>query len=159
MTQSANASSKFVWPPVIYGAAFLAAYFAGGWVALPVAPRGGTRIVAIYAGLALVGAGLAIALVAEFQFIRAQTATLPIRPASALVTGGIYRFSRNPMYLGMSFVLAGFGLAANSLWYLLALAPAMYAVFRLAIEPEERYLETKFGEAYRSYRRRARRWL
>ena len=61
------------------------------------------------------------------------------------------------MYPGMSLALAGFGLAANSLWYLLALPVAMFAVFSRAIAPEERCLEAAFGEACRAWRRRVRR--
>ena len=159
MTQAPNAPSKFVWPPVIYGTAFLAAYAAGGRWPAPVFHGGAPRLVALYAGLAFVAAGLLIAFLAEISFLRAGTATLPIRPATALVTAGVYRHTRNPMYLGMTLVLAGFGLAANSLWYLAATPLAMFAVLRLAILPEEAWLTARFGAAYMAWKGRTRRWI
>ncbi len=159
MAQSPRASSNFIWPPVVYGGAFLLAYAAGGWQPLPFAPAGLARVAALYAGLALLAAGFSVALVAEMNFLRAGTATLPTRPARVLVRGGIYRFTRNPMYLGMSLMLAGLGLAANSAWYLLTLPLAMILVFKLAIEREERYLEQTFGREYLDWKARVRRWI
>jgi len=83
----------------------------------------------------------------------------PTKPSSALVTSGIYRWTRNPMYLGMSLILGGIGLAAGSLWFLIALPIAMIAVTKLAIEREERYLAQLFGQPYLDYKARVRRWL
>ena len=111
------------------------------------------------AGLAIIAGGVAIALWAEIAFLRAGTATLPIYPSSTIVSSGIYRFSRNPMYLGMSLFTAGLVLAFNSAWYLATLACAIVAVTRLAIVPEEKYLERKFGQSYLGYKTRVRRWL
>ena len=91
--------------------------------------------------------GMALALWAEVGFKRARTAVLPTRPTTAIVTGGPYRFTRNPMYLGMSLGLAGCAGAFNSWWFVIALPIAMLAVTKLAIEPEEAYLERKFGSA------------
>ena len=72
---------------------------------------------------------------------------------------GVYRFTRNPMYLGMALVHGGVALWLLDGWLLVTLPLAMAVVHRIAIQPEEIYLEQKFGEAYASYRRRVRRWL
>lgn len=72
---------------------------------------------------------------------------------------GPYRFSRNPDYLGQALVVAGLGLVLGNGWVLLALVPALLLVRYGVIAREERYLERKFGEDYRCFRRRVRRWL
>ena len=94
-------------------------------------------------------------------FLRARTTPNPLQPqqASTLVTDGIYRCTRNPMYLGMALALLGW---AGWLAHPLALACiplAMAWLQRFQIQPEERILEQRFGEAFRRYRQRVRRWL
>ena len=112
----------------------------------------------LLAGLA-VGGGIALA--GLIAFLRARTTPNPLQPqqASTLVTDGIYRFTRNPMYLGMALALLGW---AGWLAHPLALACiplAMAWLQRFQIQPEERILEQRFGEAFRRYRQRVRRWL
>ncbi len=112
---------------------------------------------ALGAGLLLAGLGLAFACFLRFR--AADTAIEPWKPASALVAQGPYRFSRNPIYLGLMLCLAGVGAMANSLWILAMLLP-LWAFLRVAvIALEERYLESRFGEDYRLYCSRVRRWL
>ena len=159
MRPNADASSNFIWPPTIYGGAFVLAALATWFVPLPAIGPGVWRWIGAAAGVALIAAGAAVALAAEHGFKRAGTAVLPTRPTTAIVSHGVYRYTRNPMYLGMSLVLAGIGLAANSWWFVIALPVAMVAVFKLAIAREERYLEQKFGAEYRAYKVRVRRWL
>jgi protein-S-isoprenylcysteine O-methyltransferase Ste14 len=110
-------------------------------------------------GLVPLAAGITLASVADLQFKRAGTAVKPFVPASTLVTGGVFRASRNPMYLGLALVLAG---AA----FLLASAPALivapaYAAWVSSrfIVREERQLAEQFGDAYSAYRAKIRRWL
>ena len=81
------------------------------------------------------------------------------KPSTALVTDGIYRWTRNPMYVGLSLILVGIGLATGSVWFLVALPFAVFAVTKLAIEREELYLADKFGAAYHDYKARVRRWF
>lgn len=90
---------------------------------------------------------------------RHGTTIYPNGQASALVTDGPYRYSRNPMYLGMALLVLGFALALGSVGALLGVPVFMLAVQWLFILPEEQRLEGLFGEAYRSYCRRVRRWL
>jgi len=110
-------------------------------------------------GWALVAGGLALMWTGLATFLLARTAVLPIRPATRLVTTGIYRFSRNPMYLGMTLVYAGSALVIDSVWPLALLPLVLVLLVRFVIRLEERYLAARFGEAYEAYRRRVRRWI
>jgi protein-S-isoprenylcysteine O-methyltransferase Ste14 len=153
-----DASSPFIWPPTIYGSAVLVAGLLSWFAAWPFQDSA-LRVPAIAVGVALGLLGGAIALLAELRFKAAGTAVLPTRPTTAIVSTGIYRFTRNPMYLGMSLGLAGLGLGFNQLWFLLALPVAMLAVTKLAIEREEAYLAQKFGADYLAYKAKVRRWV
>ncbi len=158
MSKPNDASSPFIWPPAIYGSATLIAGLLSFFAAWPFEPAA-VRLTAIMAGVATLCLGGAIALAAEIGFKRAGTAVLPTRPTTVIVSTGIYRFTRNPMYLGMSLALAGLGLALDQLWFLIALPVAMAAVTRLAIEREETYLAAKFGTEYLAYKAKVRRWV
>jgi protein-S-isoprenylcysteine O-methyltransferase Ste14 len=109
--------------------------------------------------LSVCGAMLALAGVVEFR--RAQTTVNPLTPeaSSAIVTSRVYRFSRNPMYLGMLLLLSGLAtLLANPLNFLL-LPMFVLILNHLQIIPEENFLLAKFGQDYRDYQHQVRRWL
>jgi protein-S-isoprenylcysteine O-methyltransferase Ste14 len=107
----------------------------------------------------LVILGLAVVTVALRAFRRAGTNVETPKPTIALVTGGVYAWSRNPMYVALALLFAGIAILANSGW-LAALWVVYVAVLRIGvIAAEERYLEGKFGDQYRAYRARVRRWL
>ena len=110
-------------------------------------------------GIALAG-GL-IALAGAWQFHRARTTVNPLSPAkaSALVTNGVYRLTRNPMYLGMALVLVGWAVWLGNAAALLGLPLFVVLLDTLQIQPEERVLRQRFGEAYARYAARVRRWL
>ena len=110
-------------------------------------------------GAALVLAGSGLALPAVFAFRRAGTHAEPWKPTTAFVVRGPYRFTRNPMYVGMVLVNIGIAALANSLWPLLVLPVSVALVRWGVIAREERYLERKFGAEYRAYKERVRRWL
>ena len=150
------ASSRFPWPPAIYGSAALLAALMS-WLA-PLGP-GASGTVLRPLGIVVIVAGFALGLSAIRLFRRAGTPAAPIRPSTALVTGGIYRWTRNPMYLGMSCILVGLGIATGSLWFFIALPLGLFAVTKLAIEPEEAYLARSFGQAYLDYKASVRRWV
>ncbi len=154
----AQASSKFAWPPVIYGTASLLSGLLAWLVPLSFAPEADRRAMRLF-GIVLILAGVLIGLGAARLFKRAGTPVAPIKASTALVTGGIYRLTRNPMYLGFSIMLLGIAIATGSLWFLIGLAMAMLTVTKLAIEKEEAYLAEKFGTAYLDYKSRVRRWL
>lgn len=115
--------------------------------------------VAVAIGVALAGAGLNIAVLGVCQFTRARTTVLPFGGTSRIVEAGIYKLTRNPMYLGMAFAYAGCAFLVNSPWCLAFMPIAIVLVQVLAIEREEQYLAEKFGHVYGSYRSRVRRWI
>lgn len=90
---------------------------------------------------------------------RRQTTIMPHRAASYLVTEGPFRFSRNPIYVSHVFLIFGLGLFLGSPFTLLLTPVLAFGLTKLAIEPEERHLLEKFGDDYRSYMARTRRWL
>ena len=90
---------------------------------------------------------------------RAGTNIRPDQPTLAIVSDGPFRFTRNPLYLALTGLYAGIALLVNALWPLLLLAPVLAVLRWGVIAREERYLEAKFGEAYRAYRSRVRRWV
>jgi len=102
---------------------------------------------------------LLLAPAAAITMARAKTAILPHHTSTALVTAGPFRHSRNPLYLSMGLVVAGVAFAVNSLAVLLAIVPWAAVMRWGVIGREERYLEAKFGDDYRAYCRRVRRWL
>lgn len=99
----------------------------------------------------LVAIGLALILAGGHYFSLAKTNIPPYKPALHLVTDGLYAFVRNPMYVGLGFMLAGLAVAFASDWTLVLMIPAAIVLHRGVVLREERYLETKFGDAYRQY--------
>jgi protein-S-isoprenylcysteine O-methyltransferase Ste14 len=115
----------------------------------------------MYVGLAFAQASGVLALAAAATLWHARTTINPFTPANAtsLVTGGVYRLSRNPIYLSLLLLLLAYAirLDAPAVW----LAPVLFVAYvtRFQIQPEERVLQAKFGDAYRQYQARTRRWL
>lgn len=104
-------------------------------------------------------AGLAVVATAFRQFARAGTNLPTHRPTTALVVDGLYRWSRNPIYVALTLAYLGLALVLASPWTV-ALLPAVLAVMRYGVVGrEERYLEAKFGDAYRAYKASVRRWI
>ncbi len=110
-------------------------------------------------GLLLVLAAMALLAWAVATFWRAKTTIIPHRRASFLALGGPYRFTRNPMYVGMALLYLGLTLLLDSPWPLLLLPVVLLIVDRYVIRREERHLEARFGADFDAYRRRVRRWL
>jgi len=111
------------------------------------------------AGAALMACGLALAIWAGRTFRRAGTPVNPFEPSSALVRQGPFRFSRNPIYVGMAVLYLGGSILANTFWPVLFLPLSLGVLYFTVIRREERYLSTKFGAAYDEYRRQVRRWI
>ena len=142
-------------PPLAYVAGLLAG--AGLELAFPVDwPPTAVAIAGAVAGVAL---WLAFDGSAMSSFRRNRTSMVPFKPSNALVTSGPYRYSRNPMYVGMAFLYLGLTLAFGLVWAMALLPLVLLAVDRLVIAREEAYLERRFGDAYRDYRAEVRRWL
>jgi protein-S-isoprenylcysteine O-methyltransferase Ste14 len=143
-------------PPAYYAAGFAA----GMLLNTAVVPLTiGARPVSAMVGAAGVAAGVALAVTGVVQVVRHHTTIVPHHPVSALITTGVYRISRNPMYTGLAIAYLGGALLAGSWWPLIILPAVLLAVQRVVIIPEERYLASHFGSAYADYRARIRRWL
>ncbi len=114
-----------------------------------------------YLMYALLGIALALGVVALVQFFRTKTTIDPTKPskASKLVSDGIYRFSRNPMYLGLLIMLLVFGLWLGNAFNILVVAGFVAYMNKFQIIPEEDILTEMFGEQYLQFRTRVRRWL
>ncbi len=105
--------------------------------------------------------GFAVVVQGMLSFRRAKTTINPVKPdaASAIVTDGVYRFTRNPMYVGLTCILIGWAVLLTVPWAFLG--PVLFVLYltRFQIIPEERILSAKFGREYEEYRARVRRWL
>jgi protein-S-isoprenylcysteine O-methyltransferase Ste14 len=93
------------------------------------------------------------------MFRRSGQSPIPTRPTPSIIERGPYRFTRNPMYLQMVLVCIGVAVIASSAWIIVLTPVCAWALDRIAIVPEEAYLERKFGASYLAYKRRVRRWL
>jgi protein-S-isoprenylcysteine O-methyltransferase Ste14 len=115
----------------------------------------------VVVALALLGAGVALALAGVLAFRRQGTTVNPLTPSatSSFVSGGVYRVSRNPMYLGFLLLLAGWAAYLANAGAALLLPGFVFYMTRYQIKPEERALLEKFGGDYGQYASRVRRWL
>lgn len=142
-------------PPLI----FLMGLFVGYWLEYLWPSPALPDEIGYSLGVLLGVVGLATALPALFGFRRAGTSPEPWHPSTALVTEGLYRYTRNPMYVGMALIFLGVTAAFGGVWMLLLLLPTLMTMHYGVIVREEQYLESKFGEAYRDYKLSVRRWL
>lgn len=152
---SDEASGVRIPPPLFYVAGFLAGV--GLELAFPIG-RPPLAISVLGTGIGAVG-WLALDGAAMLSFTRARTSMVPMRPSAVLVTTGPYRFTRNPMYLGMAFLYLALAFALGFVWPLILLPVVIAAVDQLVVAIEEAYLVRRFGQPYCDYMTEARRWL
>jgi protein-S-isoprenylcysteine O-methyltransferase Ste14 len=117
------------------------------------------QVLRIAAGVAIVAAGMAMMAAGHRAMSRHGTNVNPLRPTTALVTDGVFRYTRNPLYVGVSVALCGIALIFALDWVLVLIVPAFMLLHFAVVRREERYLEQKFGDAYRLYRARVPRYL
>jgi protein-S-isoprenylcysteine O-methyltransferase Ste14 len=141
--------------PLLYGGAFLIGSLLHYLFPMPILPLH----IAPWTGLALLSVGAALAVWSRRTMEKAKTNVNPLRPATALVVTGPFRFSRNPMYLARTVLYVGLGFLTNAFCVIALLCPLLIVMQVGVILPEERYMEAKFGDAYRQYRATARRWI
>lgn len=111
------------------------------------------------AGIVILLSGLGLIMVCASLFSRAETPVIPFEQSTRLLTGGIYRYSRNPIYLGMLIILVGAAIALDSLTPLFVI-PVFYLIIQYGyVLHEEVFLEQIFGDEYIRYCRQVRRWL
>jgi protein-S-isoprenylcysteine O-methyltransferase Ste14 len=142
-------------PPLIYVLLFMLGLLLHKIAPFSIPPAFPARA----AALIFLGGGVLLTASALLLFRRAQTSLVPIKPTTALVVAGPYRLTRNPMYTGLLCVYIAAALWFGLAWALVLVPVVVLTVQRLAIAKEERYLEQKFGDAYRQYRAQVRRWI
>jgi len=142
-------------PPFLYAALAALAWWLDARWPLRIEAGGPLELV----GAALVVAGLALDLSALGWFTLSGTSPLPFRPSARFVARGPYRLTRNPMYLGMTLLVSGIGLATERPLLAVSALVAALVVDRTVIRREEAYLERRFGADYLDYKRRVRRWI
>jgi protein-S-isoprenylcysteine O-methyltransferase Ste14 len=157
MSEIASTAQVLIRPPLAWALAVITG-FVLDWLA-PLAflpeedwPNG-------FLGAVVFVLALALAIWAMDTMTRAGTNVPTNRPTTTIVESGPYRFTRNPIYVGMCGGLIGLGIAFDNLWLLLMLVPFAVVIRYGVVARKEAYLERKFGDAYRGYRRRVRRWL
>lgn len=153
--QDRPGTSPILHPPVVALLFVVIAHFLGEILPLPFSAPAILRAV----GLAMSLVGFLLGVAAFLEFHKARTTLDPHGSATRLVTSGIYRYTRNPIYLGFLLLVMGLPLY-SSLYWGFALAPLYITLMnRLIIRHEEAYLERKFGSTYTSYTTRVRRWV
>ncbi|HSK99066.1 MAG TPA: isoprenylcysteine carboxylmethyltransferase family protein [Rubrobacteraceae bacterium] len=149
-------------PPLIYASALAVGLVTRGMVGRGVsrnAPAYPVFFLSRVLGWLLIVVGVGIGALGFREMRRAGTNVDPREPTTAIVTEGPYRFTRNPLYLGMTLIYSGIAVRANAFPAVLLLPAVLFVMQRGVIEREERYLERKFGDEYLRYKTRVRRWL
>jgi protein-S-isoprenylcysteine O-methyltransferase Ste14 len=156
LPKEGGAQVRFPPPLIFFGAILLGVIVQRVAVplSLPLAP--GLRVTA---GVLILACAVSLVVSARILFKRTGQSPIPWKPTPELILQGPYRFTRNPMYVGVTLFLLGLGLTVNNLWISLFAAPALLAVHFIAVLPEERYLSEKFGESYRSFLAQVRRYV
>ena len=146
----------FPLPPIV-----LLLFLASGYVLQQLIPLGSGKpaVESVIAGNALMVIAFVIALLGAWQMFKARTTIHPGGSASALVTSGIYRRTRNPMYLSFLFFMIGFGFVMANPWMILLAPVLLLYVQERIIKREEGYLTQRFGPEYIAYRNKVRRWF
>jgi protein-S-isoprenylcysteine O-methyltransferase Ste14 len=156
MQNTPGTANALIRPPIALALA-VAAGLALHWLyPLPLNPAGASNA---WGGAAIIALGFALVVWAIVTISKAGSNVETVKPTTAIVASGPYRFTRNPIYLGMFLGLTGLAVALNSLWFLAALV-AFFIVIRYGVVArEEAYLERKFAGGYLDYKARVRRWL
>jgi protein-S-isoprenylcysteine O-methyltransferase Ste14 len=158
MTDIASRPSRFPWPPIIYLAAV--AVSIGLWILYPLPWFGSPMSDILFAvGWIMVIAVVAIDVSAMRTLSRAGTTIRPDKASEHLVTTGAFSVSRNPIYLANTVTMVAVGLIAGIAWFMLLAVIAAILTQKLAIEGEEKHLQTRFGKKYLDYKKRVRRWI
>jgi protein-S-isoprenylcysteine O-methyltransferase Ste14 len=156
MDNRAETAAVIIRPPLALLLAIIAGLGLNWLMPLPFLPL---KLALVWLGAAVFGLALALAVWAITTMARAGSNVPTNLPTTTIVEAGPYRFTRNPIYLGMFLGLIGLTVALDNLWLLVMLVPFAIVIRSGVVAREEAYLERKFGDVYRSYRSRVRRWL
>ena len=149
--------SRMAWPPLLIAAALAAAVLLGRLYPLPW--PGLNDLPAQLIGYGLGALGVLLAGWGLITLKRADTTVLPHKPVQRLVTHGVFSFRRNPIYMGEVLIFLGLAQATGNIWMAIVAPPLAFLLLALAILPEERHLEARFGEEYLAYKARTRCWF
>ena len=111
------------------------------------------------AGLLVVGVGFFVGGIAVVEMRRVHTSPNPHKPVTTLVEAGVFRYSRNPVYLAMFVIYIGIAICINVLWLIFLFPVLLWSIKNCVVKPEEDYLERRFNDVYREYKKRVRRWI
>src|SRR5215470_3107966 len=156
MADTADTPNVIVRPPIAWALAVLAGLALNWFMPLRLLP---TAVLAGWLGAPVFALALALFVWAIATMTRGGSNVPTNLPTTTIVDTGPYRFTRNPIYLAMVLGLIGLAIACNSLWPLLTLVPFALVIRYGVVAREEAYLERRFGDGYREYRARVRRWL
>ncbi|MEM9359190.1 MAG: isoprenylcysteine carboxylmethyltransferase family protein [Pseudomonadota bacterium] len=145
------------WPPILLASTVAAAMVVPRFV--PLAWPGVDDIAARIVGLSIGAGGVILMTWAVWTLRQCKTTVMPNQAAQALVTSGPYWRFRNPIYIADVMLLLGLAELTKNIWFVIGAAIFAVLVTWLAILPEERHLEARFGDDYREYKQRSRRWL
>ena len=146
------------WPPIIYGIAIIAGWLMGNFLGKSW-PSGVVAEMGFMLGLILIASALFIDVRTYLELKKHKTTILPHKGAAHLVTSGPFSFSRNPIYLSNTLLTFGIGFVFNNFWMFLTGILAAMATHHLAILREEKHLMIKFGNEWRKYTKKVRRWI
>ena len=156
MDDTADTAQVIIRPPLAWGLAVIAGLALNWLVPLPFLP---VDLPAGWLGAMVFILALALVAWAIVTITRAGSNVPTNLPTTTIVASGPYRFTRNPIYLAMFLGLIGLAIAFHNLWLLLMLVPFALVIRYGVVAREETYLERKFGDVYRRYHTRVRRWL
>ena len=142
-------------PPLIYAVPLAAGWYINRTNPFPMMPAEYAK----WIGLAVIGVGVVLMVLAGVQFWRKHTSVIPYSPTTAIVQSGPFRISRNPIYLADTLCYVGGAILLNTAWPLIFLPLVLLVMHRGVILREERYLEQKFGDEYIDYKTSVRRWI
>lgn len=155
MTETVDSAGVRFPPPFVYVAAVALGYLLNQVLPLPVGRSAVWKVTVVI----LAAAWGALTFSSFVLFWRRRNSIIPTRPANELVVSGPYRFSRNPMYVGLAVLTTAVAIVLNTWWPVLLLVPALIVIRVTVIAREERYLRRRFGAEYDAYTRRVRRWI
>jgi len=158
MAERKDNDGVIMFPPGVFFGGIVVGFAVWRFWPVPLAPSGWSFALRVV-GVVAIALGFALMLWALGWFMRIKTTPTHWQPTTAIAFDGPYRFTRNPMYVGMMLVQGGIAFCANALWPLVTLIPVLLVIRKEVIAREEAYLEAKFGAPYRDFKDRVRRWL
>jgi protein-S-isoprenylcysteine O-methyltransferase Ste14 len=156
MHDTADTAHVIIHPPIAWGLAVIVGLALNRLVPLPFLPAG---LPVGWLGAMAFALALALGIYSVVTIVRAGSNVPTNRPTTTIVESGPYRFTRNPIYLGMFLGQIGLAIALDNLWLLMMLVPFALVIRYGVVAREEAYLGRKFGDVYRGYCSRVRRWL